>query len=527
MLRIVGYMLAGLGLFFFGNYLVDRYLKRLTGPRLRQLFARLTETTPMAAWWGFCIGAITQTASAITFICISMVNSGLLQLRRAITVLNWSNPGTCLLIFFLTLPLDLFAAYLVGLAGLLYVFRVPRSGRDVVGVIFGMALLFYGLFLMEEQGSELRHYPWFQNAIAAATEHYLLAFMVAALFTMVAQSGNAVILVILVLASSGLMDTQSAVMAVYGANLGASLITHILTLRLKGTPKQMAMFQVYFGWIGTAILLPLFYLEIWTGWPLMLALLDCMPFSLSTEVAVVNLLWCLIATLSIVPFEKAFAALLARAYPPQQDEDARRPRFLYPGCEEESESCLDLIGKEQQRLACRLVRYLDAEEEGHRGEDHAQQLHEDNRALGTEIDHYLQLLVNRDVRGETAQRLRRLLERMEIVLSLDTEYYRTISPARSRMSPSESLADRLMEGFDATTRTVLEAMQSGNQDDLELASVITEDGSEMLSRLRENFIRSAGEYTASQQANLMRLVAGIERLIWLLHSLARNLKEGC
>lgn len=524
MFGIFGYLLAGLGLFFVGNYLVDRHLKQLTGPRLRGIFIQLTGTGTKAAWWGFCIGALTQTASAITFICISMVNSGLLPLRRAITVLNWSNPGTCLLIFFLTLPLDLFAAYTVGLAGLLYAFQIPRRGRAVTGFVFGMALLFFGLFLMERQGGELQYYEWFREMIAQATSSYLATFVVAVLLTMVAQSGNAVVLVILVLTSAGLLDARHGIMAVYGANLGASLITQILTLRLKGTPKKMAMFQVYFGWVGTVIMVPLFYFELWTGLPLVMALLDSLPCTQATEIAVVNLLWCLVTTLALAPLEGRFAHWLARIYPPQEDEDARRPRYLYPHCDEHAETCLELIAKEQKRLARRLVRYLESDARASEFGDRVFHLHEDNRALANEINHYLYLLVDRDLRGDTARKLRSMLERMEILLSLDAEFHRTIPPARKKLKGQDSLAHRLMEGFEAAMRTVLDGLESGDEIDLRLAHTITEDGSETLSKMRESFIRSASEYSSAEQAELMRLVAGIERLIWLLNSLTRNLE---
>lgn len=496
----------------------------MTGRRLRSLFIKLTETWWKAAWWGFCVGAITQTASAITFVCISMVNSGLLKLRRAITVLNWSNPGTCLLIFFLSLPLDLFVAYVVGAAGLLYSFQSSRYGRDLVGFVFGMGLLFFGLFIMEDYGEQMKDFLWFQEAIASATSSFMLTFIVAALLTMLAQSGNAVVLVILVLTASGLLGIEEAVMAVYGANLGASLITHVLTFRLKGTPKQLAMFQVHFGWIGTAILVPLFYLEYWTGLPLVVSLLEYLPFSTATEIAVVNLLWCLITTLAIAPMESCFADRLKRWYPPREDEDARRPRFLYPRCEEQPDACLDLIFQEQRRLACRLVMYLEFDPKSQHYRDRVFRFNEDNRALAEEISHYLQLMVNRDLRGETARRLRSLLERMEIIATLGAELNRTLPRAREQLVGDDSLAHRLLEGFDAAIRTVLDGLETDDEDDLKLAHAITEDGSETLSRLRESFIQSAGEYSSSEQADLMKLVASIERLIWLLNSLTRNLE---
>lgn len=523
MLNLLGYLLAGLGLFFVGIYLVDMHLQRLTGRRLRKVFLLLTDTAWQAAWWGFCIGAITQTASAITFISISLVNSGLLKLRRALTVLNWSNPGTCLLIFFLTLPLDLFVAYLVGLAGLFYAFQYPRRFRDTAGFVFGIGLLFFGLLYLEDYGDRLKDYQWFRDLLFAAAQNTFLVFVAATLLTMVAQSGNAVVLVVLVLANADLLGLEEAVVAVYGANLGASLITHLLTLRLKGTPKQLAMFQVLYGWIGTAVMLPLFYVELWTGLPLVVAFLEAACPTGPLAVALVNLLWCGVTTLVIAPFEGPFARKLERFYPPREEEADRRPRFLYPRCEEQPDVCLDLIYQEQVRLARRLLRYLDLQGDKAEIRDSAMHIHEDFRALSEEVSHYLGLLVNRDVRGDTARQLRALLERLDILNALEMEFYKTIPTAK--VSHSDGLADRLLEGFDAAARVVVESIESAEEADLNLAHTVTEDGGETVSRLRASFIESAGAYDASQQAELLRLVAGIERLTWLLNSFSRNARS--
>ncbi len=524
MLDLIGYLLSGLGMFFVGIFLVDKHLQRLTGRRLRTVFLKLTDTHWQAAWWGFCIGAITQTASAITFISISLVNSGLLKLRRALTVLNWSNPGTCLLIFFLTLPLDIFVAYLVGVAGLFYAFQQPRRFRDAAGFAFGIGLLFFGLLYLEDYGDQLKDFAWFRELISFAGQNYLLVFVVATLLTMLAQSGNAVVLVVLVLVNAGLLGLEEAVVAVYGANLGASLITHLLTLRLKGTPKQLAMFQVLYGWIGTAVMLPLFFFETWTDLPLVMALLEKVCPTPTMAVAVANLLWCGVTTLVIAPFESPFAAALERCYPPREEEADRRPRYLYPHCDEQPEVCLDLIYKEQIRLARRLLRYLDLHGEPAELRDDAFRVHEDFRALSEEVSHYLGLLVHRDVRGETARHLRALLERLDILNAVEGEFYKTIPMAKESFVDSDGLAERLLEGFDAAARVVVDGIESADDTDLELAHTVTEDGGETVSRLRANFIESAGTYDASQQAGLLRLVAGIERLIWLMNSLVRNAK---
>ncbi|MEM9227319.1 MAG: Na/Pi symporter, partial [Verrucomicrobiota bacterium] len=463
-------------------------------------------------------------ASAITFLVISVVSSGLMKRQRAISLLNWSNPGTCLLIFFLVLPLELFVAYVVGIAGILFAFQVPRGARDFFGFLFGMGLLFFGLFTLQEHSEQFQHFTWFRNLIEATSEQYLLVFLAGCLLTVVAQSGNAVILVTIVLAEAGLMNREEALMTIYGVNLGASLITHLLTLRLKGTPKQMAMFQVYYGWIGTVILVPLFYIELWFNVPLIIALLETISTSLSTEMALANLLYCLFTTLAIMPVEALMARWLHFSYPPERSEDAGRPQYLYPRCEDQPEACLDLIDMEQSRLTAQLSSYLKLDANDNFLPDDANTLHESFQSLRDAIQGYLSLLVHQQLARETAARVSLLSERLDTITSLEGELYKIIPRAKELARHRDTAGNLIYEGFEAAALTVLDAVESGDAEDIGLALRITEDGSETLSRLRQGVVKSAQQASPKEQAELLQLVAGIERLIWLLHSLTRSLQ---
>ncbi|MEO0794604.1 MAG: Na/Pi symporter [Verrucomicrobiota bacterium] len=526
MTTLLGYMLAGLGLFFVGAALLDRHLRSIAGRRLRAIFAGLTDSVWKAAWWGFCVGAIAQTASAVTYLTISLVNTGLLPARRALSALNWSNPGTCVLIFFLTLPLDVFTAYVVGLAGILYAFQRPRNWRHAVGFIFGMGLLFYGLFLMQETGEHLQQYDWFRRLLEMSHGQYIAVFLVGTLLTLLAQSGNAVVLVTIVLARADMLGEDEAIIAIYGVNLGASLITHLLTLRLKGTAKQMAMFQVYYGWIGTAVLVPLFFIEIWGGIPLVIALLNKTGLPLAQILALANLIWCVVASSATLPFERKLAGVLARQYPPDAHETEDRPKYLYPRCEEDPSACLDLIEQEHRRLADRLSRYfrLPAGPEGN-APSAAIGIHRAFDSVADEVSQVLHSLMSQRQSGETAGALARALERHDLLCALEREFFQVLPRAKQQALGSDSLAHRTLEGLEAAWLTVLDAIITLDQDDLTLAVQITADGGGALARLRENFLEPPDNSDRERQAAALHLLGGCERVIWLANRLLTSIED--
>lgn len=519
-------MLAGLGLFFVGTVTLDRHLRALAGRRLRDVFAGLTDNPWKAGWWGFCIGAVAQTASAVTYLTISLVNTGLLPARRALTALNWSNPGTCVLIFFLTLQLEVFTAYVLGLAGILYAFQRPKNARHIVGFIFGLSLLFYGLILMQSTGEQLYLQDWFRKVMEAAHGQYLALFLVAALLTVIAQSGNAVVLVTIVLADAELLGQYEAVFAIYGVNLGASLITQLLTLRLKGTAKQMAMFQVYYGWLGTALLAPLFYIELWTGAPLVLAGLKATGLPLATQLAMANLIWCLGASLMALPLEGKLAKMLRRAYPPDGDEAEDRPKFLYPRCEEDPAACLDLIRREHQRLAERLSKYFDLPS-GPSGNAHAAAMprHRAFEQVAEEVAQVLHSLMDQRQSGDTAGALARTLEQHDLLCALEREFFAVLPRAKLQADGPESLAHRTLEGLDAAWLTILDGILTRDSDDLALAMTVSADGGGALARLRENFLEPNALANREEQSAALHLLGGCERLIWLANRLVVSLAE--
>jgi phosphate:Na+ symporter len=85
-LQIIGEMLAGLALFFFGIQRLSSQLRQITGRNFRMLLQRATRSPLLSALAGALLGATMQTGSAITFILVSMVGAGMIMQ-------NWEGSG--------------------------------------------------------------------------------------------------------------------------------------------------------------------------------------------------------------------------------------------------------------------------------------------------------------------------------------------------------------------------------------------------------------------------------------------------
>ena len=163
---IIAFVVAGLGLFFTGTRFVHHHLEQIVTPRIRLLLSTIISHRPQAAASGFCIGAFVQNTGAMTAIVVSMIKTGLLTQRSALTFMNWFSPGSCLFVFIVVLPFHAFYAWGVGIFGLCYALGIPRRFQNEIGLVFGLSLILFGLYTIQSHAQEFQNYEWFKNLLA-------------------------------------------------------------------------------------------------------------------------------------------------------------------------------------------------------------------------------------------------------------------------------------------------------------------------------------------------------------------------
>src|SRR5262245_38831153 len=99
MAELIATFLGGLAFFFLGAEGIRSNLKQLASRRFRQVMSRVTGRAYLAGVWGLLFGAVTQSATAVSFIIVGMISSGLLTLQRALLIIAMANLGTVALVF--------------------------------------------------------------------------------------------------------------------------------------------------------------------------------------------------------------------------------------------------------------------------------------------------------------------------------------------------------------------------------------------------------------------------------------------
>ncbi|HEU4678879.1 MAG TPA: Na/Pi symporter, partial [Terrimicrobiaceae bacterium] len=161
-------LILGLGFFFLGLQLIGENLRKLSGSSFRTIIKTTTHSPFLGAGLGVLAGAVMQSATAVTFILVSLTDSGLIKARAAAPIIIWSNVGLTALAFVTTLNIHPLVAYFVGGAGI--ALGILRIGlwQTVAGSLLGMGLILFGLQEMGTGAAPLKDAAWFQGALSLA-----------------------------------------------------------------------------------------------------------------------------------------------------------------------------------------------------------------------------------------------------------------------------------------------------------------------------------------------------------------------
>ena len=526
MLVVVATLLAGLGLFFVGLQLLTENLKLLSGRRLRENIAVWTRNPFSGLLWGGLFITITQSAAAATFILIGMLRAGMLGVKQILPILIGMNCFAGIIILVLIFDIKLVVFFLLGITGLVYSRDQAGGVRATAGAAFGIGLLFLGLSTTQAGIAPLAEMPWFEETLAATRGSYVLGLLVGLALSFITQSGLAVMILNLAFLNAGLFTIEQSVMIAYGAKLGSSLLTYVLSANLVGESRQVAMFQVYFNVAGALILVPAFYIEVYADVPLMIALGAAFADDAAFQLALINLLFNVVPGVVVFPFVPIIAKALGRYFPQTAEEQMSKPKYLLEQSGDDPHNAMRLIELEQVRLIEILGHGFDAMRGGN-GPARMDLLSESFTSLSDSVRDAISDLSNHHQLSPTLyERLNALLN---IQHSLETANVEVQSLSRQlSLLQGTGLGERFsrvaIDGIDAILLTFMDVARERSDLDAELLSGMTsEDG---MTRVRKAYLAEDETMDSNARMQLLAAANHCERLIWLfgdMGSAYRNL----
>ncbi len=513
MREIVALLVAGLGVFFLGLELVSTGFQASGSRRLRTLIRRSTKNIASCTVLGVLSGAVMQSASAVTVVLGSMTTSGMITVRQALPIVASANVGTTALVFIGALDIRVAVLYLVGLSGIVYSVSSEFHWRSLTSIALGLGLLLYGSDLMTLGASGVERSLWFQEFVRAGHGSSAESFLLGTLASFLAQSTTAVALITVALSGAQLLSLPDAMMMVYGANLGSTLVRILLSHGRTGTGRQISGFQDLFKTAGAALFVGLYYLEYIGRVPLIGALVGHVSTHVPLQVALVNL--CFNATMFVIgilvagPLER----FLVRTWPPSTVEDLSVPKYINHDALGEPETAIDLLEKEQARVAARLRDHLELLRPENRLAQtvDAPALHRGFLTLFAEIEHYYNALVGKHLAARTAERLSNVHGRFSLLALVEDSLHQLAVSVQgvTRGAKIDALTGNFVESLDLFLLLTNDAAVAQSREDISMLQEICGDRSEMMGRIRNLYLAPEQELPAAEKALLLEADDGV------------------
>ena len=262
---------GGLAMFMYGMHVMGGGLEKLSGGKLEHVLERLTSNKIKGVLLGLVVTAVVQSSSATTVMVVGFVNSGIMQLGQAASVMMGANIGTTVTAWLLSLSgiqgenlfLQLlkptsFATVLAIIGVVMINFMKKGKKQDVGLILVGFALLMIGMSTMSSALEPLAEVPEFTN-ILVMFSNPILGVIVGAVMTAIMQSSSATVGILQALSSTGSLPFGSAVPIIMGQNIGSCVTTLLSSVGANKNAKRAAFLRLYAIVIGTVIFLILYY----------------------------------------------------------------------------------------------------------------------------------------------------------------------------------------------------------------------------------------------------------------------------
>ncbi len=265
-------LLGGLAMFLYGMSLLSDKLEKIAGGKLEKIFEKITSNRFKGLFLGIVITAVVQSSTATTVMLVGFVNSGLMRLSQAISVIMGANIGTTVTTWILSLsgldgdnfiiqlikPVNLSPAILL-IGVIMRMMSKHDRKKDIGGILVGFALLMLGMGTMTESVAPLQDDPKFASMLMVFTNP-VMGLIVGAVVTAILHSSAASIGMLQALSTSTRQFTFAMALPILlGQNIGTCVTALFSSIGANKNAKRVAVVHLYFNVIGAVVMMILYY----------------------------------------------------------------------------------------------------------------------------------------------------------------------------------------------------------------------------------------------------------------------------
>ncbi|PZO85054.1 MAG: na+/Pi-cotransporter family protein, partial [Micavibrio aeruginosavorus] len=250
-------IIAAVCLLLWGVTLLRLGVTRGFGAELRRFLAMCTGNRVKAFLAGIGMTALLQSSMATTLIVTSFAGQGMVNASAGLAIILGADVGTTLVAQFfshnmgLLTPLAMVAGYIL--------FSLERSGtiKNIGRIFVGLALMLMALAWIKDASGPLKESETLPLILAPLDKDPFFAVLLAALFTWIAHSSLAIVLLVMSLVAGGVLPHMLGFYMVLGANLGGTIAPLLATLRDNPDAMRIPLGNMIVRTIGVFGCLPL------------------------------------------------------------------------------------------------------------------------------------------------------------------------------------------------------------------------------------------------------------------------------
>ncbi|MBA5628512.1 Na/Pi cotransporter family protein [Moheibacter lacus] len=255
-------VLGSVSLFLYGMKVMSEGVQRSAGGQLQKFLNRMTQNQYSGVLAGTVFTGALQSSSIVSVLTLSFVNAGLLNLRRAFSIIVGANVGTVIKLWFIiglgtVWHIESLALPMIAVAVTILFFRNQRA-KEWSDFFIGLALIFIGFYFLNQFFPDLTEHEFFYKYIQ---EHggntsfgsSLIFVLIGIFVTFLFHSSSAFTLLAAVLVSKG-MNIEQAAMMVLGANIGTTSAALIASTVGNRASKITAWFHFFFNLAGVVLI---------------------------------------------------------------------------------------------------------------------------------------------------------------------------------------------------------------------------------------------------------------------------------
>ncbi|HIJ53386.1 MAG TPA: Na/Pi cotransporter family protein [Planctomycetes bacterium] len=541
--------LGGLGLFLYGMIQMSEGLKKAAGKRLKNILESMTKKRIVGCLVGAGITALIQSSSASTVMVVGFVNAGLLTLKQAISVIIGTNIGTTATAWLVSISgfefkITSYALPAIAVGFGLQIFGRTRTVKNVGEIILGFGILFIGIDFMKGAFDGLEDSPGTQAFFVKIAGNPALAILAGMVVTMLIQSSSAAVASIQLLAMTGALGTDWAIVLnlvipfTLGSNIGTTITAQLAALRTNLNARRAAWAHTVFNVFGT-------FIWFWfIGWVCKLvctiAPWELGPTTIAASIAAAHTILKILNAGLFLPLTGVLERVVVKLVPEKPGDLVVRPTVLEKHLLATPELAMNQARREIVRMAQAAKRAVNQAVEGliennRRKLDMARTTEDVTDTLQYEITSYLAALSTKELSDEMSAQLPVLLHTINDLERVGDHAVNIVEIAERKIEQKLSFSDsavaetaQLKKEAEQMCDYIITALEDNDIEAAKSALVIEDNLNRMQIDFRRSHVQRMREGVCSPEAGLIfiDLVDNVEKVGDHLTNIAQGVIGG-